>query len=87
MHQGLPGYKTTLGAGQGTDIESAPASDFIIIWGSNTLTTNVHAWPFFNAARNKGANQLTSQRLTAQGDTCAFHCSLVEAEPAQSTLS
>jgi anaerobic selenocysteine-containing dehydrogenase len=35
----------------------------------------------------KGANQLTSQRLTDQGDTCAFHCSLVEAEPAQSTPS
>ncbi len=27
----------------------------------------------------KGANQLTSQRLTDQGETCAFHCSLVEA--------
>jgi anaerobic selenocysteine-containing dehydrogenase len=29
----------------------------------------------------KGANQLTSQRLTDQGETCAFHCSLVEIEP------
>ena len=29
-----------------------------------------------------GSNQLTSQRLTDQGDTCAFHCNLVEVKPA-----
>ncbi|WP_022666612.1 molybdopterin-containing oxidoreductase family protein [Desulfospira joergensenii] len=49
------GFKTTLGAGPSTDIESAVDSDFIVIWGSNTLTTNVHAWPFFQKARGKGA--------------------------------
>jgi hypothetical protein len=26
---------------------------------------------------------LTSQRLTYMGETCAFHCSLVEVEPAR----
>ncbi|MEF2231214.1 MAG: molybdopterin dinucleotide binding domain-containing protein, partial [Pseudodesulfovibrio sp.] len=30
-----------------------------------------------------GANQLTSQRLTDMGETCAFHCNLVEVELAQ----
>ncbi len=49
------GFKTTLGAGPSTDLESCVDSDFIIIWGSNTLTTNVHAWPFFLKARKKGA--------------------------------
>ncbi len=48
------GYETTLGPGPGTEIETAVDSDFIIIWGSNTLTTNLHAWPFFNTARQKG---------------------------------
>jgi anaerobic selenocysteine-containing dehydrogenase len=34
-------------------------------------------WPqFMNGG--KGINQLTSQRLTDQGETCAFHCSRVE---------
>ena len=28
-----------------------------------------------------GANQLTSQRLTDMGNTCAFHCNRVEVEP------
>jgi anaerobic selenocysteine-containing dehydrogenase len=36
-------------------------------------------WPRF-APGGQGANQLTSQRLTDQGETCAFHCSLVEVE-------
>lgn len=26
-------------------------------------------------------NQLTSQRLTDMGETCAFHCNLVEVQP------
>jgi anaerobic selenocysteine-containing dehydrogenase len=30
---------------------------------------------------NKGVNQLTSQRLTDMGRSCAFHCNLVEVEP------
>jgi anaerobic selenocysteine-containing dehydrogenase len=49
------GFKATLGLGPSTDIESAVHSDFIIIWGSNSLTTNVHAWPIFKEARDKGA--------------------------------
>ncbi|MBI5583069.1 MAG: hypothetical protein HY892_04540 [Deltaproteobacteria bacterium] len=36
-------------------------------------------WPRF-APGGQGANQLTSQRLTDQGETCDFHCSLVEVE-------
>lgn len=38
-----------------TDIESSVDSDLIILWGSNTLSTNMHAWPFFIKARQKGA--------------------------------
>ena len=49
------GFSLSLGRGPSTDIESAVDSDFIIIWGSNTLTTNLHAWPFFQEARRQGA--------------------------------
>jgi len=49
------GYEVSLGRGPSTEIESASQSDYIIIWGSNTLTTNVHAWPHFNKARKAGA--------------------------------
>ncbi|WP_457553993.1 molybdopterin-containing oxidoreductase family protein [Desulfobacula sp.] len=49
------GYETSLGKGPSTEIQSAAQSDYIIIWGSNTLTTNVHAWPYFNNAQKAGA--------------------------------
>lgn len=49
------GFSMSLGRGPSTDIESAVDSDLIIIWGSNTLTTNLHAWPFFSQARRRGA--------------------------------
>ena len=35
-------------------------------------------WP--SLSPGGGANQLTSQRLTDMGETCAFHCSLVEVQ-------
>ena len=49
------GFAVSLGSGPSTDIESSVDADLIIIWGNNTLSTNVHAWPFFQKARRKGA--------------------------------
>jgi anaerobic selenocysteine-containing dehydrogenase len=49
------GYAASLGTGPSTDIESIVDSDLILIWGSNTLATNIHAWPFFQKARKNGA--------------------------------
>ena len=49
------GFVKSLGAGPSTDIETAVDSDLILIWGNNTLSTNVHAWPFYEKARKQGA--------------------------------
>lgn len=49
------GFSASMGSVPTTDIESSVDSDLIIIWGSNTLSTNMHAWPFFLKAREKGA--------------------------------
>jgi len=49
------GFEASLGKGPSTEIQEAAQSDYIIIWGSNTLTTNIHAWPFFSRARKAGA--------------------------------
>lgn len=49
------GFSMSLGRGPSTDIESSVDADLILIWGSNTLTTNLHAWPFFSEARRRGA--------------------------------
>lgn len=51
----LAGFAASLGNMPSTDIETTVNSDFILIWGSNTLSTNLHAWRFFAAARRRGA--------------------------------
>jgi anaerobic selenocysteine-containing dehydrogenase len=52
---GVTGLKMTLGATVGADTEGASQSDLILLWGTNTLTSNPHLWPFITAAREKGA--------------------------------
>jgi len=50
------GFAASMGNIPTTDIESTVDSDLVIIWGSNTLSTNMHAWPFFLEARRRGAS-------------------------------
>ncbi|MGA0920167.1 MAG: molybdopterin-dependent oxidoreductase, partial [Gemmatimonadaceae bacterium] len=52
---GMMGMRMTLGASIGTDIETVPESDLVILWGTNTLTSNPHLWPFVLQARARGA--------------------------------
>lgn len=49
------GFAASMGSIPTTDIESTVDSDLILIWGSNTVSTNMHAWPFFLEARRRGA--------------------------------
>jgi len=52
---GITAMKMTLGAAVGADVEGIPESDLILLWGTNTLTSNPHMWPFVLRAREKGA--------------------------------
>jgi len=45
----------TVGANIGADPEGLPESDLVLLWGTNTLTSNPHLWPFVLAARQRGA--------------------------------
>jgi anaerobic selenocysteine-containing dehydrogenase len=45
----------TVGPTGGMDVESLPYAKYIIVWGMNMLNTNLHAWPFILAAKQKGA--------------------------------
>ncbi|MBU2516266.1 MAG: molybdopterin oxidoreductase family protein [Proteobacteria bacterium] len=49
------GFAHGLGSGPSTDLSWSQYSDLIVIWGSNTLSTNLHAWPWFQEARKQGA--------------------------------
>ena len=48
------GYAYSLGTGPSTDLGQSRHSDLILIWGSNTLSTNLHAWPYFQEAQKRG---------------------------------
>ena len=45
----------TIGPSLGTDPESFIYSKYIIIWGSNPISTNSHLWPFVLRAKRSGA--------------------------------
>ena len=52
---GAVGMKMSVGANIGADVEGIPESDLILLWGTNTLTSNPHMWPFVLRAKEKGA--------------------------------
>lgn len=53
---GATGYKYSIGASVGTDLENFHRARLIIIWGSNPITSNVHLWPqILWAKRENGA--------------------------------
>jgi anaerobic selenocysteine-containing dehydrogenase len=52
---GFEGYRYTIGASIGTDPEEVHAARLIILWGTNTLTSNPHLWPQVRRAREAGA--------------------------------
>jgi anaerobic selenocysteine-containing dehydrogenase len=51
---GMMGMRMTLGANIGADAEEVPNSDLILLWGTNTLTSNPHLWPKILEAKAKG---------------------------------
>ena len=52
---GFEGYSYTIGAAEGMETEAFAQAKLILIWGSNTLTSNLHLWPFIQEARKAGA--------------------------------
>ncbi|HJQ19728.1 MAG TPA: molybdopterin oxidoreductase family protein [Gemmatimonadaceae bacterium] len=52
---GTYGMRMTVGANIGADAEGIPQSDLILLWGTNTLTSNPHLWPFVLRAKENGA--------------------------------
>lgn len=49
------GYIMTLGPTAGIDPESFRHSKYIILWACNTMSTNLHHWPFIAEAQKNGA--------------------------------
>jgi len=52
---GREGIGYTVGTGAWLDGEGFARAGLVLIWGSNTLVTNRHLWPFVGTARRRGA--------------------------------
>ena len=69
---GFTGWVHTIGATIGTDPEQFHKARLILLWGTNTLTSNVHLWPQILQARKAGAEVVSidpyRNRTAAQAD-------------------
>jgi len=52
---GKAGWRATIGASIGMDIERVVASRLIVIWGSNPVVSNLHFWRLAQEAKRHGA--------------------------------
>lgn len=75
---GAAGYKMTIGASIGTDLERFDEANLIVIWGSNPQTSNVHLMPKILEAKRRGAKLIAIdpyRSLTAE--KCQQHIALL----------
>jgi anaerobic selenocysteine-containing dehydrogenase len=52
---GFTGYKYTIGASIGTDLEQFQDAKLILIWGGNPIASNLHFWTRAQEAKRRGA--------------------------------
>lgn len=55
---GVKGVSYTLGNTVAQDVVDFQHAKLILLWGTNTLTSNMHLWPFVQRARKAGAKVL-----------------------------
>ncbi len=75
---GATGYKYTIGASIGTDVEQVQHARLIIIWGSNPIVSNLHFWMRVQEAKRNGARLIAIdpyRSLTAE--KCHQHIALL----------
>jgi anaerobic selenocysteine-containing dehydrogenase len=71
---GADALNATYGTRMGTDPETIGAAKLIILWGTNTLTSNPHLWPFIRQAKANGATTICIDPLrTRTADACDEH--------------
>ncbi len=75
---GGTGYRYTVGATIGTDLEQFQNAKLIIIWGGNPIASNLHFWTRAQEAKRRGAKLLAIdpyRSLTAE--KCHQHIALL----------
>ncbi|MBW3670360.1 MAG: molybdopterin oxidoreductase family protein [Acidobacteria bacterium] len=71
---GTEALNVTYGTRMGTDPETVDQARLIILWGTNTLTSNPHLWPFIRKAKEGGARLVAiDPRRTRTAEACDEH--------------
>ena len=75
---GAAGLKATYGASVGMHVEHFAESKLILIWGSNSIASNLHFWSYAQAAKRAGARLVCiDPRRTETADKCHEHLALL----------
>ena len=75
---GMFGMRYTVGASVGTNPETVDRAKFILIWGSNVITSNIHLWRYILKARSRGAEIVTIDPLrTKTGEQSDEHIAIM----------
>ncbi|HUP59986.1 MAG TPA: molybdopterin oxidoreductase family protein [Thermoanaerobaculia bacterium] len=74
---GTEALNVTYGTRMGTDPETVGEAKLILLWGTNTLTSNPHLWPFVRKAKERGATTICIDPLrTRTAAACDEHIAI-----------
>jgi anaerobic selenocysteine-containing dehydrogenase len=75
---GAAGYRLTVGASIGSDMENFAGAKLIIIWGANPITSSVHLWPRILEAQRNGARVIAIDPYRSRtAEYCQEHIALL----------
>jgi anaerobic selenocysteine-containing dehydrogenase len=75
---GGEGLRLTYGGKVGMHVEHFAESGLILIWGSNSIASNLHFWTYAQAAKRNGAKLVCiDPRRTETADKCHQHIALL----------
>ena len=85
---GAEGLSQTLGGKVGMRVEFFAESKLIIIWGSNSIASNLHFWRYAQQAKNAGARLVCiDPRKSETADKCHEHIALLPGTDAALALA
>jgi anaerobic selenocysteine-containing dehydrogenase len=82
------GMKATIGCGTGIDPEDTVHSRYIVLWGTNTIVTNLHYWPVVREAQSRGAKIVVVDPIrTRTAEAADWHLQITPASDAALALA
>ena len=82
------GLEATIGTGTGIDPEAIVHSRYVVLWGTNTIVTNLHFWPYVREAQSRGAKIVAVDPVrTRTADAADWHLPIKPASDAALALA